>query len=457
MNRFFPLTAVSSLLLLSHSPSTFVSAKKGVSYASSNTQCADLQTLKGIEWYYNWSEQDPCPNSGSEFIPMVWGSGALAGISTMSKSSQYLLGFNEPNFASQSNLSPSVAASYWPQLVATGKTLISPAMSTCFTSGSGGCNLDPWSWLTQFFTACGSNCKVDYIALHSYTCDVETVLGFVDTAWNNYGRPVWFTEIACDQDELTGFQFAKQIIPLLDAHPHVARYSWFASRTSAPAGASLLDVNAGTLTNTGSFYSSFASTGAPLLACVPTAPVVQSGPSFPTVVPNTGSFLVAVQYGVMNTSVIKVDMVGSVSPNWYGGGQVTVSRGTGIYLIPVTIQGTLPSALTKVTLSLWTVDALVFKNNVNAWQHPDASHNYDVSINTASGATTTPAPVTESALLSTAVTISCVEDLAIISKGQGTGNSGGGSGNAAVGARAIAFGMTAMMSVAVTILAVIAL
>src|SRR4029078_4237539 len=67
-----------------------------------------------VRWWYNWSLSRPSGTSSIEFVPMVWGHSTVNG--TIPSGSKYLLGFNEPNFKAQSNLTPQAAAAAWTAL-----------------------------------------------------------------------------------------------------------------------------------------------------------------------------------------------------------------------------------------------------------------------------------------------------------------------------------------------------
>ena len=58
--------------------------------------------------------------SGIEWVPMQWGAISADQAATIAsripEGSKYLLGFNEPNFKSQSNLTPAQAAAMWPHV-----------------------------------------------------------------------------------------------------------------------------------------------------------------------------------------------------------------------------------------------------------------------------------------------------------------------------------------------------
>src|SRR5262249_45204520 len=149
---------------------------RGVAYGYNSV--ADLTALSaGISWWYNWAAQpdntmvaSAHAGLGVEYVPMAWGEDSIASLATkVPADARALLGFNEPNFGSQANLTPEQAAALWPQLEDFARqhdlALVSPAVNYC----GGSCNVaNPFDWLDQFFAAC-QGCKVDYIAMHRYS------------------------------------------------------------------------------------------------------------------------------------------------------------------------------------------------------------------------------------------------------------------------------------------------
>ena len=152
------------------------STKKGLSFGKNNFHCGDVETFSNLNWYYNWGtefhpECGPQPKPGS-FIPMIWG---YWGHINEIKADPYdtILGFNEPNHKDQSNLSPEEAAFGWIDLQETypDKILVSPCASAPNTT----------EWFDEFFSICEElGCKIDYLASHSYTCNAEKDLDFVN-------------------------------------------------------------------------------------------------------------------------------------------------------------------------------------------------------------------------------------------------------------------------------------
>lgn len=217
------------------------SSKRGVAYSfcegdNADGQ-ADLDLLQGgpepdsgISWYYNWgAAPDQClvstgaVNTQVEYVPMTWGltdagaacdSGGVCfndelSIERLAQSipagSRYLLGFNEPNFAHQSNLTPTAAANAWTYLERVadqrGLELVAPATNYCDPSPSvdhaGSCTqqsiehtfefpeysltvaaehrYNAFEWAELFYDECsvsgsaGADCRIDYQAGHVYS------------------------------------------------------------------------------------------------------------------------------------------------------------------------------------------------------------------------------------------------------------------------------------------------
>jgi hypothetical protein len=230
-----------------------VSCKRGLAFGRHAPE--DMVAIsRAISWYYNWSFKpeasvgDAHVKAGVEYVPMVWGKSfdveeLVAGIPAGAK---YLLGFNEPNFARQANLTPQEAARLWPKLEEVarrrGLKLVSPAVNYCGSS-SGGCNVkDPIEWLEQFFAAC-AGCQVDYVAGHMYSCYGEGIQSMVDKL-KTFGKPIWLTEFACDYDaEPTPARHTRvmtEAVASMEKDPMVFRYAWFTGRETKARAANTL-------------------------------------------------------------------------------------------------------------------------------------------------------------------------------------------------------------------------
>jgi hypothetical protein len=254
---------------------TSKSAKRGEGYGYHSA--ADLKVISpGISWWYNWA---PMPDAGAastyqglgvEFVPMQWNKDLDGGTVTADKlaakipaGAKYLLGFNEPNFKSQANLTPTQAAAVWPVLqeVARRKNLklVSPALNYCgdCVSENGTTYYSPTQYLDAFFAACPS-CQVDYIALHTYVCE-EQYLRQKVAELKKYNKPIWLTEFACGDMEASkitlGVQqkYMQDALNYLEREPAIFRYAWFAGRNNEIPNINLLGAD-GQLTALGQQY-----------------------------------------------------------------------------------------------------------------------------------------------------------------------------------------------------------
>lgn len=241
--------------------------KRGIAYGHHTP--SDMSALShGVSWWYNWS---PRPESavanayaglGMEFTPMVWG-GSFNGDAISNElvsDARYLLGFNEPNFFVQANLSASAAAALWPQLEtiadANSLELVSPAPNFCGPAES--CHdTSPFDYLDDFFAAC-TNCRVDYIAAHWYACDGPALTWYLGEL-KKYGKPIWLTEFSCgdgnDRSLAKQKQYMQDAVTILEADDAVFRYAWFAGRTTAIPNVDVLGDD-GELTELGELYLS---------------------------------------------------------------------------------------------------------------------------------------------------------------------------------------------------------
>src|SRR5207248_2638754 len=105
-----------------------------------NSPCA-ARTALDVSWYYNWgqTESEPCSDGrGGEFVPMVWGhtgaeqtaSSIKAAVQSMAmRGDANVLGFNEPDSTSQSNIAVATAIALWPAFDVPGIRLGTPATS----------------------------------------------------------------------------------------------------------------------------------------------------------------------------------------------------------------------------------------------------------------------------------------------------------------------------------------
>ena len=219
------------------------SFKRGVSGNNFALQEEFDVLIPGVSWFYNWGNT---PNSNIadvpgeetiEFIPMCWNANYNAdGIREYCKAhpeTKYLLGFNEPNFKAQANMTPEVAAEKWPAVKALadelGLELVGPAVNY----SPDGPENDPFTWYANFVKLVGTD-AFDYIALHCYSGGTGGMQDMIDRFYALYGKKIWLTEFSMGGDgginvASPEVQIASMVQQLeyLEKSDKVYRYSWF--------------------------------------------------------------------------------------------------------------------------------------------------------------------------------------------------------------------------------------
>ncbi len=135
------------VVLIAISAAQLIRTKRGLAESTSWGQyiCSDLDSAQ-LAWHYSWNVVPgniSCgmlknSTTGTAFVAMAWGAGSVP-VTGLFNNAVALLGFNEPNIVSQSNMTPAAAAALWPSLQVTsqqrGLLLGSPAVVSC-TSAS---------------------------------------------------------------------------------------------------------------------------------------------------------------------------------------------------------------------------------------------------------------------------------------------------------------------------------
>ena len=242
---------------------------KGVALYEEGT-CPDVATL-GLSWYYNWTVTTHC-QTNAQYVPQIWGhpyEPIASEIATMvSGGSRVVLGFNEPDSMSQSNMTVAQAVMQWPNLDVPSLRLGSPATSST-SAGQ--------TWMTQFMTqAAQENLRVDFVAIHwtgqgaSACADAATLEGYIRWA-EQWQKPIWLTEWSCttstaapgtywgpppaptDQDSATIKAFYDAALAMFANHPLLERYAWYLSRGTDDTA--LIDTTTGMPTPLGTDYA----------------------------------------------------------------------------------------------------------------------------------------------------------------------------------------------------------
>lgn len=220
--------------------------KKGV---GEYTQPHGARVLAGLKvsWYYDWKPRPDVSGApaGVQFIPMIWGPQNLneADLQAAKASGAgIVLGFNEPNESSQSNMTVEEALDAWPKLEALGMRLGSPAAGT-------GDDVKPDGWLARFMAGAKERgYRVDFLCLHPYQSSFDPEVATRDLVrevtemHERYHLPIWVTEYAIANweakpvtpDAATEAKFVRESTAAMDKLPFVERYAWYGAVTNQP-------------------------------------------------------------------------------------------------------------------------------------------------------------------------------------------------------------------------------
>ena len=241
------------------------SKKKGLCITTrEGTRWADKVRAVEAHWMYSWGPTAPknLP-AGVEFIPMIWGYWgqdeqiAKAGKAAKASGGTHLLGFNEPDQKSQSNMSVDKALRAWPKLMETGLRL-----------GGPGCVHPDNEWMKEFMKKADERkLRVDFVCVHSYGgTNMDHFVKRMERVHRMFKRPLWITEFAVGdwnaksraQNQYKPAQIARymeKLLPKLESMDIIERYSWFPTGPdNRHLGPSALFKKDGSLTELGRIY-----------------------------------------------------------------------------------------------------------------------------------------------------------------------------------------------------------
>ena len=161
--------------------------------------------IQNASWCYTWwvNTGTPLPTN-IVFYPMdnsAWFMGhSLAGnllafnqTWRTNGQSQFLMGYNEPDQATQGNLDATNGAIYWHNFCNFNMPLAGPAPASLFDG-----------WLSTFMGYVVTNwgLRVDYLPAHEYPGNNSGAssgiwINTLQSAYNTWGKPVWMTEFGC--------------------------------------------------------------------------------------------------------------------------------------------------------------------------------------------------------------------------------------------------------------------
>lgn len=234
-----------SLLLLLALPALGKSLKRGVS-EDSFSMGSMLEALEpGVTWYYNWANVPGNGYNGEvagyediEFVPMCWNANydaeAIRNYCKTHPKTKYLLGFNEPNFLKQANMSPQLAAEKWPAVQALARELGLKLVAPALNYSPDAPYQDPLKWMDEFVAIVGRD-AFDYVAIHNYG-GLKVMKKLAGDFHDRYGKDVWVTEFCYwpnEGDPNSTVAPAAQIsamvetVEWLESTPWIFRYAWF--------------------------------------------------------------------------------------------------------------------------------------------------------------------------------------------------------------------------------------
>ena len=244
MNMHKQLILACAALTLACGATAQRSYKRGLAEGSFSNRAEMDALAPGTTWFYNWANT---PNAGTnnevinnddwDFCPMAWNENwsedRVRQYVKAHPQTKYFLGYNEPNFHDQAEMTPEEAAKDWPRVQAIcnelGLKIVSPATNnSAWAEWS-----DPVKWMREFIKLVGID-AVDYIAFHAY----GGMANITDTAtrmWEEFHKPLWLTEFCywpggAGSVYVSPEQQMKSMITMVkwcEKTDYIYRYAWF--------------------------------------------------------------------------------------------------------------------------------------------------------------------------------------------------------------------------------------
>lgn len=226
-----------------------------------------------VSWGYNWGANTGAylpddrvyePMKYSRYWPGTGELGGGYGAMHSTPKPVYIMGFNEPDQASQGNTPVVDAIALWPELQNQNVPLVSPAATNAYNG-----------WLGDFYNQIASRgYRVDFTAVHWYANpSVDGLINHLQSIYNTWGRPIWLTEFgnvdwAGNQawSEEDDWRFLAEFMWRAEDLLWLKRYSMFVFNADPPANpwsnspgtrSNMLKGDNTTLTAIGELYSAW--------------------------------------------------------------------------------------------------------------------------------------------------------------------------------------------------------
>lgn len=246
---------------------TFFVNKKG--FCTNKDMAMNLDAVDwGVSWYYNWalfpfkytSFQD------LDFVPMLWTIGPSDDRNMQLFNAYdftYMLCYNEPDLAEQSNLTVDE--------VMNGLQTVFDNKGDILVGSPATALLPPWSkdWFQPFMEKVNEKkWEFDFIPIHHYwnwydDDGVDAFIDLVDETYEMYHKPIWITEFAISgvpnvdaRARKVVRHYMKEVIKKLDERDYVERYAWFSFQTTdrRNSGSAMFNHYTGEITSLGKLY-----------------------------------------------------------------------------------------------------------------------------------------------------------------------------------------------------------
>lgn len=213
---------------------TSTSNKRGLAYNDPSLTYLFGGSDSQVSFAYDWSQSN-CYGANPDFscLPMLWG---LASDLTatwnatvhaaVAAGNTRVLGFNEPDYAAQSNITPKDAAKGWIQYMQPYASLVELGGPAITGQPSG------LVWLQEFYgnlTHLNATAMPDFQPVHWYdeAWNVGWFKIFVQEAYAQTNTTIWITEFQGFGTDAQQAAFFEEVSPWLDASEWIGGYAYF--------------------------------------------------------------------------------------------------------------------------------------------------------------------------------------------------------------------------------------